>query len=412
MRESIKQLVKICAETLPVYEPIYEFDSLQVQDQVGFADLRPLFPGKKYIGADMRNGPGVDVILNLHKIDLPSESVGTVLILETLEHVEFPRKAIEEAHRILKPNGILIISSVMNFPIHDYPHDYWRFTPEGFKSLLKSFAYSFVDFAGDKKFPRTAVGIASKNSIPEDSLDDFKKKFADWKKYWSHYKEKPWKRLAKLLVRSKSIKTIYRKCFPSFTDYLKKELLDCESVLDLGCGYDSLIQYCSVPFSVGVDLFNPYLEESKRRNIHNKYIKDDIRKVNFESKSFDAVLATEVLEHLTREEGYQLIAKLEKWAKKKIIISTPNGYIWQEDYDQNPFQEHKTGWSADELKKIGFKVYGMKGWKRLRGYKMAIKYKPTLLWKIISDFTQKITYYYPEYAFQLFAVKEIENKNE
>lgn len=176
MRESIKQFVKICAETLPISEPIYEFGSLQVHGQEGFADLRPLFPGKKYIGADMREGSGVDIVLNLHHINLSLESVGTVLILDTLEHVEFPRKAIEEIYRILKPCGILIISSVMNFPIHDYPYDYWRYTPEAFKSLLKPFTFSFVDLAGESNFPHTVVGIGFKASISENVIREFKKK--------------------------------------------------------------------------------------------------------------------------------------------------------------------------------------------------------------------------------------------
>ena len=81
MRELIKQFVKICSETLPISDPIYEFGFLQVAGQEGFADLRPIFQVRKYIGCDMRRGPGVDRILNLHHIELPSESAGTVLIL-------------------------------------------------------------------------------------------------------------------------------------------------------------------------------------------------------------------------------------------------------------------------------------------------------------------------------------------
>lgn len=99
---------------------------------------------------------------------------------------------------------------------------------------------------------------------------------------------------------------------------------------------------------------------------------------------------------------------MEKWAKKKVIITTPNGYLWQNGYDNNPLQQHKCGWSVDELKELGFKVYGMNGWKKLRGYKGGIKYKPLLFWTIISDLTQKLTYHFPNLAFQLFAVKEIE----
>ncbi len=200
MRKSIKQFIKICVETIPISEPIYEFGSLQVPGQERLADLRPLFPGKKYVGADMRKGPGVDIILNLYNIDLPSETVGTVLILDTLEHVEFVRKAIEEVHRILKPNGILIISSVMNFPIHDYPYDYWRFTPEAFRSLLKPFASSFVDFSGDDNFPHTVVGVGFKGSISEDAIHEFTRRFKHWKLYWRDPSGSGWKKLVKLFT--------------------------------------------------------------------------------------------------------------------------------------------------------------------------------------------------------------------
>jgi len=88
----------------------------------------------------------------------------------------------------------------------------------------------------------------------------------------------------------------------------------------------------------------------------------------------------------------------------------PNGFIWQAGYDDNSLQEHKSGWCAEELEKLGFKVYGMNGWKKLRGYKASLKYKPTLLWLIISNLTQKITYRNPKLAFQLFTIKQINKK--
>ncbi len=180
MRQNIKDFASIVSTTLPIIEPIYEFGSFQVPKQIGFADLRPLFHNKKYIGCDMREGPGVDKILNLHAIDLTSESVGVVLCFDTLEHVEYPRKALKEIHRILKPNGIAVISSVMNFPIHDYPHDYWRFTPEAFKSILKPFSNSFVGFQGNKNFPHTVVGIGIKGDMPP--LTEFTEKYTVWQK--------------------------------------------------------------------------------------------------------------------------------------------------------------------------------------------------------------------------------------
>jgi len=170
MRPSIKKFVKICAETLPIQEPIYEFGSMQVPGQEGFADLRPYFPNMKYIGADMSSGLGVDVVLNLHNIDLPSESVGTVISCDTFEHVEYPRKALSELYRILKPGGILIISSVMLYNIHAAPNDYWRFTPEGFKSLLSEFDFSYVDWNGKEENPHTVIGVGIKKEFSFDKL--------------------------------------------------------------------------------------------------------------------------------------------------------------------------------------------------------------------------------------------------
>ncbi|MHC4661178.1 MAG: methyltransferase domain-containing protein [Planctomycetota bacterium] len=195
MREQIKDFVRIVAENLPIQEPIHEFGSLQVPSQGDFGDLRPIFPGKEFVGCDILEGPGVDMILDLHKIDLPSESVGTVLILDTLEHVEFPRKAIEEVHRIIRPGGIIAISSTMNMPIHDYPSDYWRFTPEAFKSLLSVFANSAVGFCGAEYMPSTVAGIGVKDS--QISIENFSRELELWRLRW---KPRRWKTAVKQII--------------------------------------------------------------------------------------------------------------------------------------------------------------------------------------------------------------------
>nr|NIQ99915.1 methyltransferase domain-containing protein [Gemmatimonadales bacterium] len=180
MRESIRELLCSLAGCLPIEEPIVEFGAFQVPGQEGFADLRPLFPGKTYIGTDVREGPGVDRVLDLHDIDLPTGSVGTALIIDTLEHVEYARRALQEVHRVLRPGGMVVITSVMDFPRHGHPHDYWRFTPEGLASLLRPFASSVIEHAGDDSFPHTVVGLGFKGEAPE--LQAFLDKLEEWKR--------------------------------------------------------------------------------------------------------------------------------------------------------------------------------------------------------------------------------------
>lgn len=202
MREPINEFVKICSRHLPSPEPVYEFGSFQVPGQEHISNLRGYYPGKKYFGADMREGPGVDVVLNLHQIDLPDATAGTVLMLETIEHVEYPRKALDEVHRILKPGGVLLMSSAMCFPIHDYPHDYWRFTPEAFRSLLKPFSHSIVAAAGESLFPHTVVGIGFKGQVAGMDLAGLQKELDGWQTFWTAaLRPKGFKRFLKYLNR-------------------------------------------------------------------------------------------------------------------------------------------------------------------------------------------------------------------
>jgi len=167
MRTNVRRFIQLVESVFDLPEPIYEFGSLQIDGQEDIADLRKIFPGKKYVGCDIIPGKGVDRIENVESINLPSESVGTIIFVETLEHIERPYFAITENHRILKSNGVLVMTSVMDLPIHGYPHDYWRFTPDGFKQLLSLFKQNIIGYQGYKLEPHTIFGIGFKNPVKD-----------------------------------------------------------------------------------------------------------------------------------------------------------------------------------------------------------------------------------------------------
>ena len=205
---------------------------------------------------------------------------------------------------------------------------------------------------------------------------------------------------------------------------LQKELEDCESVLDIGCGPSSPLQYCkNIKYSVGVEPFKPYLEKSKKKKIHTKYINKRIEELDFPENSFDAVIMIEVLEHLPKKVGYEILKKAQKWARKKVIVSTPNGYLPQKSIDRNPLQTHRSGWAVEEMKNLSYKAYGMAGWKFLRRENISekvsqegdifatIRFRPKSFWLITSELTQAVVYYFPTLAFEVFYVSNLEKTN-
>lgn len=191
---------------------------------------------------------------------------------------------------------------------------------------------------------------------------------------------------------------------------LRNEVNGIDSLLDLGCGSNSPVKFIKdlVKYRVGVDLFEPSLKKSIKEGIHNDYKLHNVLKVDeiYEENSFDLVIASDLIEHLTKEEGWKLMKLMEKIAKKKVIILTPNGFLEQGIYDGNEFQIHKSGWEVQEFEKMGYKVYGIMGLKSLRGEYSYPTIKPNALGNRISFLTQNYVFNKPTKAFSLMAVKD------
>lgn len=162
MRPAVHAFALDVAEQFAHGDPVVEIGARAAEGQEDVADLRSLFPGRTYIGCDIQEGPGVDRIEDVHALTFADDSVATVICLETLEHVADPIRAVEEMHRVLAPGGVLAISSLMFFPIHEHPWDFWRFTPDGFGRLLEPFESSFVVAQGWDLMPEGVFGVGVK----------------------------------------------------------------------------------------------------------------------------------------------------------------------------------------------------------------------------------------------------------
>lgn len=172
MRPHIRDFIDKCSKALPIADPIVEIGSKRFPAQEKLANLRTIFAGRDFVGCDMELGPGVDRIENLESLSFKDGEVGTFILCDTLEHVRDIDKAMAELSRCLDPHhGILIATSVMLFPVHGFPNDYWRFTPEGFRQLGRQFGWVATFYGGDPNLPHTVVMVASHKPIDQFFLE-------------------------------------------------------------------------------------------------------------------------------------------------------------------------------------------------------------------------------------------------
>jgi hypothetical protein len=190
---------------------------------------------------------------------------------------------------------------------------------------------------------------------------------------------------------------------------LARAVEGCRSALDLGCGGGSPSRHLGIPYLSGLDGHAPSLREARANSTHQEYHLGDVRSIGglFSQGQFEACIALDLIEHLTKDEGRQLLRDMETIASKRVIVFTPNGFLPQHG-SEDDLQEHLSGWNPEEMQAIGYRVIGMHGPKFLRGEYHRSRFLPRAIagpLSIIGHFLY--TRSHPEKASALLCVKDV-----
>lgn len=198
---------------------------------------------------------------------------------------------------------------------------------------------------------------------------------------------------------------------------------ESSAILDVGCGpgyfFQEIRRRITPRYAVGVDLFLPFLSSCRRSKVYDDVILCDIRALPFSKRSFDAVLCTEVIEHLEKREGVELIHQLEAVAEQNVVISTPVGFLHEcpkcdrervlqdgPEYQRqrNTYHSpHLSGWSPHEFRKRGYRVVGTSGHGLLRLRRRGF------VFELLIAISLPVVHIIPETAFQMVAQKRIQD---
>ena len=101
--------------------------------------IQKLLRQHRYLRLDIDAESSPDIIGDARNIPLQDNSVDVVISKSVLEHIAEPEKSISEMHRILKQGGFLYLYTPFFQRIHASPNDYYRFTEQGLRYLLRAF---------------------------------------------------------------------------------------------------------------------------------------------------------------------------------------------------------------------------------------------------------------------------------
>jgi SAM-dependent methyltransferase len=190
---------------------------------------------------------------------------------------------------------------------------------------------------------------------------------------------------------------------------------EATSVLDLGCGcgrpLSVIKRFHPIKYVVGLDLLPRSVKHAKRTGLYDDLIVADLRYLPVRNKIFDVVLVLDVIEHLSKKEGNDLLNTLDELSKKETIIHTPNGFM--PTSTSEPFDMHRSGWSLSDFTKRGYKVFGDSGFKlpaRLKRVNLLedlIKLRIEFLVGLLDYFFGEILgYRNPRFAYQFLCIKK------
>lgn len=94
-----------------------------------------------YVGMDIKDGENVDVVGDAHALTklFAPDTFDAIFTMSVFEHLIMPWKVIIEMNRVMRPGGLVLVTTHHTFPLHETPWDFWRFSDQAWHGLFNQF---------------------------------------------------------------------------------------------------------------------------------------------------------------------------------------------------------------------------------------------------------------------------------
>lgn len=138
--------------------------------------IRPLLESygpSEYVGIDIIPGPCVDKVMDANNLvqEFGPGAFDIVVCMEMMEHTPDWRKSLSAIKGVCRPGGLIVMTSPsLGHPYHGYPHDFWRYSEDDFRTLFQDCEILALEF--DPTGPGMGICVRKPESFVEADLSN------------------------------------------------------------------------------------------------------------------------------------------------------------------------------------------------------------------------------------------------
>ena len=95
-------------------------------------------------------------------LNMESNSFDSIILSDVLEHIRKPELLLNEIHRILNKDGVLIMNVPFFYWLHEHPFDYYRYTKYALQSMCEDAGFEILELKPYGGAPEIITDIFAK----------------------------------------------------------------------------------------------------------------------------------------------------------------------------------------------------------------------------------------------------------
>ena len=114
-------------------------------------------------GNSMHENSYLDFEQDLNQpLEVANDTYQAIILSDVLEHIRKPELLLSETHRILQPEGYLLMNVPFFYWLHEQPFDYYRYTQFALKSMAEDCGYTVIELKPYGGAPEILTDITAK----------------------------------------------------------------------------------------------------------------------------------------------------------------------------------------------------------------------------------------------------------